>query len=216
MDASSCSGSRACHAISAIVVDVVQALIRERAVNGKVDVTDLERMLSLVRRGTLSMDAAFLAQEDRCRKEHSRPKGNVGARSNPFQRLMVRPFEHLLFGSPPPFPRALLPNYFDFLDRAAAAEQAAWEQICRAIIQALLVVHGNNLTWDHFYSDDRALKTLRTALNRIGRLLTTADGAQLWQKYMMRPVGDHPPPTAAQLKEVRQALLETQRGLSSE
>ncbi|WP_082910922.1 hypothetical protein [Magnetospirillum moscoviense] len=214
MSAPSCSGSRACHAISATVIDVVQALIRDRAIDGRVEVADLERMLSLVRRGTMSMDAAFLAQEERCRKDHSRPKGNVGARSNPFQRLMVRPFEHLLFGNPPPFPRPLLANYFTFIEQALEPERDAWEKVCRAVIQALLVVHGNNLTWDHFYSDQRALKTLGTALTRIARLLSTHDGARHWQEIMGRPLVDHPSATLEQVALVRQALLETQRGLN--
>ena len=102
-----------------MVVKVATALLREHAVDGKLDLADVERILDLIGRGTMSLDEAFRLQEEKCTKEHSRPKGNVGARSNPFQRLMVRRFETLLTGSPPgtppAFPRPLLANYFEFL-----------------------------------------------------------------------------------------------------
>lgn len=215
MGEQSCSGARACHAISAIVIDIVHALILDRAVDGKVDVADLDRLLGLVRRGTVSLDNAYRAQEDKCRKEHSRPKGNVGARSNPFQRLIVRPFEHLLVGEPPGFPRPLLPNYFDFIEKALGHDREPLERDCRAIIQALLVVHGNNLTWDHFYSDPRTLKALHAALILVVKALASAEGQREWHHLMSRQVGDHPAATLAQLAVVGEALLETHRGLSA-
>ncbi|MBC7907977.1 MAG: hypothetical protein H7Y60_14700, partial [Rhodospirillaceae bacterium] len=143
------------------------------------------------------------------------PKGNVGARSNPFQRLIVRPFETLLTGDPPGFPRPLLANYFEFIEHAMGQERDAFERDCRAIIQALLVVHGNNLTWDHFYGDTRTLKALHAALKRITHVLSTPEGQKSWHTMLTRPVGDTPAPTIAQTNQLRQALLETHRGLSA-
>lgn len=210
-----CNGTRACHAISAIVIDIVHALILERAVDGKVDVADLDRLLGLVRRGTVSLDNAYRAQEERCRKDHSKPKGNVGARSNPFQRLIVRPFEHLLFGDPPAFPRPLLANYFEFVEHALGHAKEPLERDCRAIIQALLVVHGNNLTWDHFYSDPRTLKCLHAGLKHLTKMLASAEGQREWHHLMSRPVGETPAATLQQLAQVSKALLETHRGLSA-
>lgn len=214
MGEQTCSGTRACHAISAIVIDIVHALILDRAVDGKVDVADLDRLLALVRRGTISLDDAYRAQEERCRKEHSRPKGNVGARSNPFQRLIVRPFEHLLFGDKPAFPRALLPNYFQFIAAVLGHDAEPLERDCKAIIQALLVVHGNNLTWDHFYADPRTLKCLHAGLRQVTKALASAEGQREWHHRMGRSVGDQPAPTLPQLAQVSEALLETHRGLS--
>ncbi|MBC7951355.1 MAG: hypothetical protein H7Z12_05960, partial [Rhodospirillaceae bacterium] len=176
----SCSNPRACHATSTIVINIVMALLREHAVDGKLELLDVERILGLIGRGTVALDEAYRLQEERCRKEHSRPKGNVGARSNPFQRLIVRPFETLLAGDPPSFPRPLLANYFEFIDHAMGQERDAFERDCRAIIQALLVVHGNNLTWDHFYSDTRTLKALHGALKHVTHVLSTPGGQKLW------------------------------------
>lgn len=215
METASCSSTRSCHSISNIVVKILMTVLRDHAVDGKLNLADVERILGLIGRGTVSLDDAFRLQEDRCSKEHSRPKGNVGARSNPFQRLMVRPFETFLAGAPPDFPRPLLANYFEFLEHAMGQERDALERDCRAIIQALLVVHGNNLTWDHFYSDVRTLKLLHIALRRITHVLSTPEGQRMWHSLMGRPAGDVPAPTISQTNQLRQALLETHRGLSA-
>jgi len=215
MNAPTCSGTRSCHAISSIVIDVATALLREHAVDGKLKLSDVEHILALIGRGTMALDVAFRSQEEKCTKEHSRPKGNVGARSNPFQRLMVRPFETLLAGNPPAFPRPLLANYFEFLDQAMGTDKDPMERDCRAIIQALLVVHGNNLTWDHFYSDSRTLKLLHVSLKRMTHVFSTPEGQKAWHTLMTRPVGDTPAPSIGQTNQLRQALLETHRGLSS-
>ncbi|MBX9633452.1 MAG: hypothetical protein K2X44_00600 [Magnetospirillum sp.] len=215
MDSDSCTGTRACHATSKIVINIVIALLREHAVDGKLDLAEVERILELISRGTVSLDETFRLQEERCRKDHNRPKGNVGARSNPFQRLAVRPFETLLAGNPPIFPRPLLAHYFEFVEYAMGSEREPMERDCRAVIQALLVVHGNNLTWEHFYSDKRTLKLLHIALKRITHVLSSPEGQKAWHTLMVRPAGDTPAPTIGQTNQLRQALLETHRGLSA-
>ena len=210
-----CSPGRACHAISNVVLNVATALLREHAVDGTLRLADVERILELIGRGTLSLDGAFRSQEGRCQQVHSRPRGNVGARSNPFQRLMVRPFEHLLAGEAAVFPRPYLVNYFAFVDRALGEEKAEIDQDCRAVIQALLVVYGNNLTWDSFYSDPRTLRLLHKALRSLVHTLHTAAGSRLWDGIMTRPVPGQPPLDPARAEQVRDTLLETHRGLSA-
>ena len=212
---SACSSGRACHAISNVVLNVASALLREHAVEGKVSLTDAQRILELIGRGTMSLDDAYRLQEGKCRAAASRPKGNVGARSNPFQRLMVRPFESLLAGEGTVFPRPYLVNYFTFVERALSEERADIEQDCRAVIQALLVVYGNNLSWDHFYSDPRTLRLLHRALQGLAHVLCTAEGQRLWQGLMTRPVAGQPPLDLWRIDQVRDLLLETHRGLSA-
>lgn len=213
---SACSSGRACHAISNVVLDVATALLREHAdKNGMLRLADAERILELIGRGTMSLDGAFKVQQERCRIVHSRPKGNVGARSNPFQRLMVRPFESLLAGDNAVFPRPYLVNYFVFVERALADDHAPIDQDCRAIIQALLVVYGNNLTWDHFYSDPRTLRLLHRALRILVHTLCTQAGTRLWDGLLSRPVAGQPPLPPERIEQVRSLLLETHRGLSA-
>lgn len=204
-----------CRELAHTVTEIIVALIREHAVDGKVALSDVERIAAMLDRGTMVLDNVFSAHEERCRAFFLKPKGNVGARSNPFQRLMVRPFEHLLTGDPPPFPRPLLANYFEFLEHALGPDREEFERHSRAIVQALLVIHGNNLTWDTFYSDARTVKTLHAALKDITRYLSGPDGQRVWHSCLARSVGDCPAPTIPQMNEIRQVLLETHRGLSA-
>ena len=212
---SECGSAIRCHALAAIVTDLVLTLTRERAVDGKVSLEDIERIGELLRRGTITLDEALKAHEERCRKQLLMPKGNVGARSNPFQRLMVRPFEPLLTGNPPPLPRPYLTNYFNYLEHVFGKRLNNFEGHCRGIIQALLVIHGNNLTWDHFYADPRTVKTLTAALKLMTHTLHTPDGQRTWYASMARPVGEHPNLPVGRVDEVMAMLLNTHRGLAA-
>ncbi|MBF0374603.1 MAG: hypothetical protein HQL39_14465, partial [Alphaproteobacteria bacterium] len=157
-------------------------LLSERAVNGMVSLTEVQRIVALLERGTVSLDDAFRRHETLCRAEFGRPKGNVGARSNPFQRLSVRPFEHLLMGDGAVFDRAHLPNYFDYVDVALGDRKPEFDSQSKAIIQALLVIHGNNLTWELFYADPRTLAVLGRAL----AILTDERHLGAWKSLMAR------------------------------
>lgn len=203
-----------CHEVATVVTNVLLTLLRERAVNGVVSMGDIEKITQLMQKGTISLDEVFRQHEERCRKDHTRPRGNVGARSNPFQRLMVRPFEPLLAGEQPVFPRPYIAHYFDYLDTVLWDRKDELERHCRAIIQALLVVHGNNLTWDHFYSDPRTIKALNGALKILSQSLATPEGHRLWQERLGRPLGDLPGLPLSSLDHVRQTLMETYHGLA--
>ncbi|KIL97904.1 hypothetical protein CCC_00965 [Paramagnetospirillum magnetotacticum MS-1] len=198
-----------------IVTDVIMTLAREKAEDDRVSLHDLERIAALICGGSMVLDAAYIRQEESCRKFHQLPKGNVGARSNPFHRLMVRPFEHLLTGDGMVLQRDYLPNYFEFLGHALEKRLDAFERHCRTIIQALMVVHGNNLTWDQFYADLRTVKTLQGALKLLRAYLEGPEGQRVWHGCMMRPVGDLPQPSVGQVNHIRQVLLETARGLEA-
>lgn len=201
--------------MATIVSDVIMTLAREKARDGVVSIHDLERISSLIAGGSMVLDAAYIHQEESCRKHHQMPRGNVGARANPFHRLMVRPFEHLLAGEDQVLPRDYLGNYFDFLGHAFDKRMAAFERHCRSIIQALMVVHGNNLTWDQFYADARTVKTLQGALKLLHAYMEDADGQRVWLACMMRPAADMPQPSMAQITQIRQVLVETAKGLEA-
>ncbi len=198
-----------------IVTDVIMTLARERARDGVISLDDVGRIAGLVSGGTMLLDTAYVRQEEACRKDHSQPKGNIGARSNPFQRLMVRPFEHLLAGESAVFQRGYLNNYFEFLEHAFEKRLEPFERHCRSIIQALMVVHGNNLTWDQFYADPRTIKTLGGALKLLGAYLAGHEGQRVWHACLIRPTPEMPQPSIGQIDQIRLALLETARGLAA-
>lgn len=215
MNACASTGKRHCHEMAMVVTDVIMTLAREKARDGAVSLGDIERIAQLVSGGTMLLDSAYARQEEACRKDHSQPKGNIGARSNPFQRLMVRPFEHLLAGESAVFQRGYLNNYFEFLEHAFEKRLEPFERHCRAIIQALMVIHGNNLTWDHFYADGRTVKTLNGALKLLTAYLSGHEGQRVWHACLVRPTPEIPQPSITQVDQIRLALLETARGLAA-
>ncbi|MBI3446124.1 MAG: hypothetical protein HY055_12380 [Magnetospirillum sp.] len=215
MNACAPTGKRRCHDMAMIVTDVIMTLAREKARDGILSLDDIDRIATLIGGGTMLLDSAYIRQEEGCRKLHMQPKGNVGARSNPFQRLMVRPFEHLLTGEDAVFQRGYLTNYFEFLEHAFEKRLEPFERHCRSIIQALMVVHGNNLTWDHFYVDGRTIKTLQGALKLLRAYLESPEGQRVWLACLSRPSADMPQPAIGQINHIRQALLETARGLEA-
>ena len=126
---------------------------------------------------------------------------------------MVRPFETLLNGEPPPYPRPLLGNYFEVLEAAFAEKYAEYDRHSRALLQALLVSHGHNLHWDGFYAEPRVAQILAHALKRLLRFLETPPGQRAWLTAMSRPAASGLRPSAEQVDSVRETLTHTLRGL---
>jgi hypothetical protein len=196
-------------------MDVVLTLARERSEDGRVTLDDLQRVATLVAQGNLLLDEIFSRQQEVCRKEHTKPRGNIGARSNPFQRLMVRPFEHLLAGESAVFQRVYLAHFFEFLEFAFEARLTRFEGHCRAIIQALKVVHGPHLTWETYYADPRTIKTLQGALTVLSAYMSSQEGQRVWLATLIRPTPELPQPSMGQVEQIRRALFDTARGIEA-
>jgi len=216
MEQTGCGQRRVgCRDLASVLMNVVVTLARERAVESRIALGDLDRIAELVSQGNLLLDETFSRQQEACRKEHTRPRGNIGARSNPFQRLMVRPFESLLAGESAVLQRVYLAHFFEFLEFTFEERLPKFENHCRAIIQALKVVHGNDLTWDVFYADSRTTQTLHSALKIMAQYLSSQEGRRVWLATLVRPTPELPQPSMAQVDQIRQALLDTARGFDA-
>ncbi|MBI3444836.1 MAG: hypothetical protein HY055_05650 [Magnetospirillum sp.] len=206
-----CGGS-GCYQVAAVVSDVLERLLRETSREGMVRVEDAIKILKLVGRGTYELDVAFEAQEKNCRQRFQPGRGKASSRDNPFRRLMVRPFETLLTGEPPPYSRAFLGNYFDVLEAAYGEKYGEYDRHARAILQNLLVVHGHNLGWETFYAEARASQILAHALRRLLRFLEGPAGQRAWLQFMSRPAPTGERPHAEQVDRIRDVLGHTMRG----
>jgi len=202
-----------CRNIAAMVGQLVYQLVIEQARDGVVRVEDLKRVLALVSQGSGQLDRQYKAQQETCTGSLRANRRHVSSRSNAFQRLMVRPFETLLTSDPPGYPRAVLGNYFEVLAAAFGDKLTEYDRHCKAIFQALLVSHGNNLDWDVFFTDPRAIQVLAHALKRLMRFLDSPAGQWAWVQSMTRPNPSGARPTDAQADAVRQALESTVLGL---
>lgn len=209
----SCAGEgRGCYDVAAVVSGVLERLLRETSRDGMVRVEDAIKILKLVGRGTYELDVAFDSQEKACRLKFQPGRGKATSRDSPFRRLMVRPFETLLSGEPPAYPRPFLTNYFEVLEAACGDKYAEYDRHSRAILQNLLVVHGHNLVWDTFYAETRTAQVLAHALRRLLRFLETPPGQWVWVQAMSKPSPTGARPSAEQTDRIRDTLQHTLRG----
>lgn len=207
-----CGAGRNCYDVAAMVSGVLERLLRETARDSVVRVEDAIKILKLVGRGTYELDVAFDAQEKSCRQRFQPGRGKASSRDNPFRRLMVRPFETLLSGDPPAYPRAFLANYFEVIEAACGDKYAEYDRHCRAILQSLLVTHGHNLVWDTYYAESRASQILAHALRRLLRFIETPTGQWVWVQSMSKAAPNGARPSAEHTDRVRETLLHTMRG----
>lgn len=203
---------RGCYDVADVVSGVLERLLRETARDGMVRVEDAVKILKLVSRGTYELDVAFTAQEKTCRQRFHPTRGKASSRDNPFRRLMVRPFETLLSGEPPAYPRAFLANYFEVIEAACGDKYPEYDRHSRAILQALLVQHGHNLVWDTFYAENRTMQVLGHALRRLLRFVETPTGQWVWVQAMSKPAPTGARPSAEQTDRIREVLQHTLRG----
>ncbi|MDO8605030.1 MAG: hypothetical protein Q7R40_00705 [Phaeospirillum sp.] len=204
---------RKCYQAATIVSDVLERLLRETSREGMVRVEDAVKIMRLVGRGTYELDVAFEHQEKKCRQDLAPARNKASSRTDPFRRMMVRPFETLLNGDQPPYPRPLLGNYFDVLEAAYADKYTEYERASKALMQALLVSHGNNLEWDAFHGEPRVSQIMVHALKRLLRFLDSPTGQRAWLTTMSRPAPNGLRPSAEQTDSIRDVLSHTVRGL---
>lgn len=204
---------RACDGVVGLLADVVAALAEERAVGGMIGLDEVRRILDLVRGGSSPLARALEGQESRCRKAFRPSVRHATSRNDVFRRLMVRPFETLLDGETPAFPRCFLPNYFEVVEAAFGDKLGHYEQRSREIFQDMLVAHGNDLAWDVFYADPRVRAVMSHALTRLMGYIESPAGQWAWLTAMSRANVDGAKPTSEQADLVKRTLAVTGKAL---
>ena len=137
-------------------------------------------------------------------------------RPDPFLRLMVQPFESLLQGDPPLFPRRYLPNYFKVLECAGCDWIDNVRQICIVIHSGLSPTHGIYVDWADYYADPGVRRIQTHSLRNLITYLDRPIGRRLWQGAMQAPIRDGTSPSQEQAQHVWDALHETWRALEEE
>lgn len=204
---------RPCFDVLALMSEVVTALAEERARDGMLSLDDLRRILQMTRGAGSPLMRAFEAQETKCRRTFRPATRHATSRNDVFRRLMVRPFETLLEGEPPAFPRCFLANYFELVEAAFGDKLKHYDQRSREIFQDMLVSHGNDLAWDVFFADPRARAVLSHALSRLMHYIESPAGQWAWLNCMGRQNVDGAKPTSEQAELVLAALRTTAKAL---
>ncbi len=204
-----------CMEVVALVTAAVRRGLAQKARDDRVTLADIDGVLAELSAPGGALARALASQTVKCSQvlaaRHHHP-GRKGA----FHRLMVRPFETLLDGDPPVFPRACLPHYFKVIDAAGGAWLGKSEDVCRAVLQSLLVEHGHGLEWDVFYADPRVRRVLAYALRHLVATLETPSGRWLWEQTMLRPDRNGRAPARDQADQIYRSLRDTWRALDLE
>lgn len=203
-----------CFDVLGLMSDVVLRLAEERAQGGVLRVEDLRRILEMTRGAGSPLLRAFEAQETRCRRSFRPATRHATSRNDVFRRLMVRPFETLLEGDAPAFPRCFLANYFELVEAAFGDKLNHYDQRAREVFQDMLVSHGNDLAWEVFFADARARAILGHGLSRLMRYIESPAGQWAWLTCMNRQNVDGARPTTEQADSVLAALRATARALT--
>lgn len=205
---------RRCFDVLDLVSDVVMRLAQERASDGSLRLDELRRILDLMRASNSPLPRAFEAQEARCRRAFRPAVRHASSRNDVFRRLMVRPFETLLEGDPPAFPRCFLANYFELVEAAFADKLKHYDDRAREIFQDMLVTHGNDLAWEVFFNDPRARAILGHGLTRLMHYVESPAGQWAWLNCMNRTNVDGAKLNPEQAEVVLNALRVTAKALA--
>jgi len=206
-------GKIPCFDVLAMMGEVVCKLAEERAQDGMLRVEDLRRILDMAKGAGSPLQQAFEARYTRCR-QHFRPAArHASSRNDVFRRLLVRPFETLLEGEPPAFPRCFLGHYFELVDAAFGEKFKHYDERSREVFQEMLVTHGNDLAWDVFFRDQRARAILAHALSRLMHYIESPAGQWAWLNCFSRQNVDGAKPTSDQAEMVLNALKTTRDAL---
>lgn len=205
---------RQCFDVLALMSDVVLQLAEERARDGVLRVEELRRIMEMTRGAGSPLLRAFEAQETRCRRAFRPATRHATSRNDVFRRLMVRPFETLLEGDAPAFPRCFLANYFELVEAAFGDKLNHYDQRAREVFQDMLVSHGNDLAWEVFFADARARAILGHGLSRLMRYIESPAGQWAWLTCMNRQNADGARPSPDQADGILAALRSTARALA--
>ncbi len=208
-------GSPPCLEVMALVAVALRRALADKAQDGRVTLAEVDGVLAELSAPGGALARVLAAQADKCGQLMMAHPPRAG-RKKAFHRLMVRPFETLLDGEPPAFPRSCLPHYFKVVDAAGGAWLTKTEDVCRAVLQSLLVEHGRNLEWDAFYTDTRVRHVLAYALRHLVTTLETPAGQWLWEQTMLRPDRNGQAPAKEQADLVYRSLRDTWRALELE
>ncbi len=195
----------ASRAAVSVALRVLQAVLTDLGRDGIVSLDAVDRAIDLIERGTIELDKAYMAARQRCAQA---PAGRrSGLRSNPVNRLLVKPFESLFFTTPSGFDRKFLPAYFTAARSLIGPSFAIYDHECKAILQSLFSQHGSRLDWDTVYADPRTVSLMRRMIGSMAQGLRGRQGLANWRGLMLTPAADGTLPTEKQVSVIRQLIL---------
>lgn len=204
-------GPRACKGVAALAVQIVRNLLKDYVQDGVVTAANLERILESVEKGTLALDQVLSAHEASCMA--ARRGQRLNARSNPYRRILVRPFEWMFAAGS--MDRKHTAPFFDAAREILGEEMwAAGEAATKELVRGLLAVKGAGMTWEDLYSSDEGAAIMAAHTGALASALTQDGPARRFRQRMKTPAEDGDVLGPLEIDELVGAIVTAAKGLS--
>jgi hypothetical protein len=152
-----------------------------RARGGKLTLADLERLADDFHDKSAALRQAFEMTFEAYARARERAKVAQN-RQYPFNRLLVRRFEHLLArGDGPGIPRRVLPGFFMAVEMMLGPQvHDAYQEHCRAIVERIREAQGGKFGWPDLYADAEAATLAFDALVAMAAYFADFDKRARW------------------------------------
>ena len=153
---------------------------------GALTISDIRRLAAEFESKTEALQAVF----ERSFEEYVRARERAAwqqSRQFPFDRLIVRTFDHLFAGANGPYfasgalSRRMLPGFFLAMNMMLGEGVIeGYQEHCRAIVAQLQNEHGDAFSWPHAYADAEARRVTLDALASIAAYFSDLDRRADW------------------------------------
>jgi hypothetical protein len=211
-------------AAASLALRVLRGVLGGLAKDGMVSLTDIDRAIALIEKGTVELDQAYarshkhsvedaeqsllaIAEAEIEEEREGGPQSRTGMRSDPLSRLLALPLEPMFYSTPAGFERKWLAAYFATARQLIGPQFISYDAECKAIIQSMLKVHGKALNWDIIYAEKRTVSLMRRVFGALVGKLSDGKGVTKWTDLMAQPASDGSVPSEEQIGQVREVIL---------
>lgn len=185
-----------------VIASMCDRLVQEtRRKGGTLTLADVERLIAEFWRKTEALQVVFEKSFEEYVKARERAVGDQ-ARNYPFDRVLVREFEHLFAVAGPvdgnKLLRRMLPGFFMAMNKMLGEDVVEdYQERCRKIVQRVRAARGAAFKWPDVYEDRDAKALVVDALVAIAGYFQDVEKRSAW---FLNIVNNHlapPPPNAA-------------------
>ena len=171
------------HALAETMVMGIFDRLRQEAEarGGRLTLDDLDRLSDDFHDKTAALRQAFEMTFEAYARARERAK-IAQNRQYPFNRLLVRRFEHLLArGAAAGIPRRVLPGFFVAVEMMLGPQvHDAYQEHCRAIVDRIRAAQGGKFAWPDLYADTEAATLAVDALVAMAAYFADFDKRVRW------------------------------------
>ncbi|MCC7016471.1 MAG: hypothetical protein IT564_04640 [Rhodospirillales bacterium] len=170
------------HALAETVVMALIDRLRHEAEmrNGRLTLANIERLADDFHNKSAALRQAFELTFEAYARARERAKFAQN-RNYPFDRVLVRRFEHLLACGGGGIPRRVLPGFFMAVEMMLGPQVLeAYQEHCRIIVERIRNAQGGKFAWPDLYADPEAAGLAVDALVAMASYFADYDKRARW------------------------------------